>query len=74
MVKQTFRKIVISQRLPIPAAKTGERLVGPQISLLHGILRILVVAEKPAGKVIGGIQMGQENLLKVGLAQISLPS
>ena len=51
----------------------GKGLVSPQISVLNSIFGILVVTQEPAGKVIRGIQMGQENLLKLRLTQISPP-
>ncbi len=56
--------------LAVSAPKTGKGLVRAQVSLLHGILGILVVTQEPAGQIVRGIEMGQENLLKVRRAQI----
>ncbi len=54
-------------RLAIAAAKAGEGFVSAHISFLHGVFGILVVTQEPAGEIIGGIEMRQEDLFKVPL-------
>ena len=59
--------------LAVSSAETGKGLVSSQISFLHGVFGILVTTQEPAGEIIRGIQMRQENLLKLRLAQVSPP-
>jgi len=60
--------------LAVSPAEAGKGLVSPQIGILHRVFGVLIVAQEPAGKVISGIQMRQENLLKFRVTQISSPS
>ena len=57
--------------LKAPASKAGESLISTHISLLHRVLGILIITQKPAGKIIGGIEMREEDLFKVGLTRIT---
>ena len=48
----------------VSAAEAVEGTMRPQAGVLHGILRIVWVAQQPAGKIIGGVQMGQHKLFE----------
>jgi hypothetical protein len=46
--------------------------VGPEVGFLDGVLGFLVVAQEPAGEIVGGIEVRKENLLEGGGAITAL--
>jgi hypothetical protein len=49
---------------PIAAGKCPKVTKRPQGRFLHSIFRIVLIAHQPARQPIGGIKMGQHNLVK----------
>ena len=56
--------------LALGAAEGGECLVGAEVCVLDGILGVVVVVKKPAGEIVRGIEVRQEDLLEIGRTRI----
>jgi hypothetical protein len=50
--------------------ETVEIAIGPQIGVLHHVLGICRVARQPAGKVVRGIEMRQNEQLEASAAVV----